>query len=50
MRKSPSAETYKPIYTWSGNARTFPSCNHPIFNDDGLFIAQLCHIKAANIG
>lgn len=50
MRKPPSAETYKLLYVRSGNECAFPSCNHPIFNDDGLYIAQLCHIMAANAG
>jgi hypothetical protein len=50
MRKPPSAETYKLLYVRSGNECSFSDCNHPIFNDDGLYIAQLCHIKAANSG
>lgn len=50
MRKSPSVETYKLLYVRSGNECAFPKCNHPIFNDEGLYIAQLCHIKAANKG
>jgi hypothetical protein len=50
MRKPPSAETYKLLYVRSGNECAYPDCNHPIFNDDGLYIAQLCHIKAANVG
>ncbi len=48
--KPPSSETYKILYVRSGNECAFPGCNHPIFNDDGLYIAQLCHIKAANVG
>ena len=50
MRKSPAAETYKVLYVRSGNQCAFPGCNHPLFNDTGLYIAQLCHIKAANEG
>jgi len=50
MRKTPSAETYKLLYVRSGNECAFPECNHPIFNDEGLYIAELCHIKAANKG
>lgn len=49
-RKSPNAETLKLLYVRSGNECAFPNCNHPIFNDNGLYIAQLCHINAANIG
>lgn len=50
MRKTPSVETYKLLYVRSGNECAFPECTHPIFNDDGLYIAELCHIKAANKG
>jgi hypothetical protein len=49
-RKSPSAESLKLLYVRSGNECAFPNCNHPIFNDAGLYVAELCHIKAANIG
>lgn len=31
----------------SGNECAYPDCNHPIFNDEGLYIAELCHIYAA---
>jgi hypothetical protein len=50
MRRSPSAETLKFLYVRSGNECAFGGCTHPIFNDDGLYIAQLCHIKAAEKG
>jgi hypothetical protein len=49
-RKSPNVETLKLLYVRSGNECAFPDCYHPIFNDNGLYIAQLCHINAANIG
>jgi hypothetical protein len=49
-RKAPGSETLKLLYVRSGNECAFPECDHPIFNDDGLYIAQLCHIKAANKG
>lgn len=34
----------------SGNECAYPDCNHPIFNDEGLYIAHLCHIHAAEKG
>ena len=34
----------------SGNECAYPNCDHPIFNDQGLYIAELCHIKAGNTG
>jgi len=49
-RKSPNVDTLKLLYVRSGNECAFPECDHPIFNDNGLYIAQLCHIKAANKG
>ena len=49
-RKAPSAETLKLLYVRSGNECAYPDCQHPIFNDNGLYIAQLCHINAANEG
>lgn len=49
-RKSPSADTLKLLYVRSGNEFALPGCEHPIFNDSGLYIAELCHIKAANDG
>jgi hypothetical protein len=49
-RKSPNAETLKILYVRSGNECAFPNCEHPVFNDKGLYIAQLCHISAANKG
>lgn len=49
-RKSPSIDTLKLLYARSGNECAFPDCKHPLFNDNGLFVAQLCHIKAANKG
>ncbi len=34
----------------SGNVCAFEDCDHPIFNEDGLYIAQLCHIHAVEKG
>jgi hypothetical protein len=50
MRKSPNAGTLRHLFVLSGNECAYPECNHPIFNDDGLYIAQLCHIHAAEKG
>ena len=49
-RKSPSARSLKLLYVRSGNECAFPDCEHPIFNDKGLYIAQLCHIKGTKKG
>lgn len=50
IRKSPNVETLKLLYVRSGNECAFPKCNHPLFNDKGLYIAELCHISAARRG
>lgn len=49
-RKTPSSEVIKLLLVRSGNECAFPECEHPIFNDKGLYIAQLCHIRAVNRG
>lgn len=46
-RRAPRADILKVLYARSGNQCAFPGCVHPIFNDKGLYIAQLCHIEAA---
>ncbi|MFF9424780.1 hypothetical protein ACF1BX_36010, partial [Streptomyces globisporus] len=38
------------LYIYSGNQCAFPGCSHKIVDDDGNYIAQLCHIESANIG
>ena len=46
-RKSPTEQTLKMLYLRSGNICAFPDCEHPIFDDNDLYVAQLCHIRAA---
>ncbi|EOO11237.1 hypothetical protein EXW39_28970 (plasmid) [Bacillus mycoides] len=38
------------LYIFSGNQCAFPGCSHKIVNKDGTYIAQICHIEAANEG
>ena len=40
-----SPNTLKTLLARSGNQCAFPNCSHPIFDDNSLFIAQLCHIE-----
>ncbi len=49
-RKQPTAETYKLLFIRSGNQCAFPECDHPIFDDDDEYVAELCHINSANEG
>lgn len=39
-------DTLKLILARSGNQCAFSDCTHPIFDDNNIFIAQLCHIEA----
>ena len=50
IKKMSRKATLRLLYAISGNKCAFPNCDHSIFNDEGLYIAQLCHIKGANIG
>ncbi|HDR4448814.1 TPA: HNH endonuclease [Bacillus cereus] len=38
------------LYIFSGNQCAFPGCSHNIVNEDGTYIAQICHIEAASEG
>lgn len=49
-RKTININTLKHLFALSGNECAHPNCTHPIFNDEGLLVAQLCHIEAANEG
>lgn len=41
-------ETIKALLSRTGNQCAFPGCDHPIFNDNNVLIAQLCHIEAVS--
>jgi len=43
-------DTLRTLCAFSGNLCAFPGCNHPIFNPEGILVAQLCHIEAAMPG
>ena len=49
-RKHPTRETLRALFACSGNRCAFPSCSHPLVNKKHKFIAQVCHIQAANPG
>lgn len=46
-RKIP-LENLKLLLARSGNQCAFSDCSHPIFDDNNLFVAQLCHIEAVS--
>lgn len=49
-RKAPTLSTLRALFARSGNRCAFPGCQHPLVNEDGLFIAEVCHNKAAEPG
>lgn len=46
-RKALEKETYRTLFSKTGNQCAFPDCTHPLIDDDNKFIAQICHIEAA---
>lgn len=49
-RKTPTTSTLRALFAYSGNLCAFPGCSHPLVNEHGVFIAQVCHIRAAAEG
>lgn len=49
-RKTPTTSTIKYLLALSGNECGFPDCDHKLFNAEGTYISQLCHIEAAEKG
>ena len=47
-RKSIKNKVLKSLLAHSGNQCYFPDCIHPIFNEKGLYVAELCHIEAVS--
>jgi len=40
-------ESLRDLAIRSKNKCAFPGCDHPILNADGVYVAELCHIEAA---
>lgn len=49
-RLAPTKDTLRELFLKSGNLCAFPGCNHLMMNLDGVFIGQICHIEAAEMG
>lgn len=49
-RLTPTKETLIRLFAKSGNQCAFEGCPHNLFNSDGVFIAEVCHIEAALTG
>ncbi|GAB3656278.1 hypothetical protein [Ramlibacter alkalitolerans] len=49
-RLQPTGDTLRELFLKSGNLCAFPDCDHLMMNAKGVFIAQVCHIEAADEG
>jgi hypothetical protein len=49
-RLSPKADVLRALFARSGNRCAFPGCTSPLINERNQFIAQVCHIEAAEEG
>lgn len=49
-RLQPTFETLRRLYSVSGNQCAFTGCLKPMFNGEGNFTGQVCHIEAAMPG
>ncbi len=49
-RLTPKPETLRELFLKSGNQCAFPGCSRLMMNEDGDFVAQICHIEAAETG
>lgn len=49
-RLAPTYSTLRQLYTLSGNQCAFPGCTNPMFDMNGNFVGQVCHIEAASEG
>lgn len=49
-RKAPTLQALRALFARSGNRCAFPGCDHPLVNENGTFVAEVCHITAAESG
>lgn len=49
-RFSPKADVLRALFARSGNRCAFPGCTSSLINERNQFIAQVCHIEAAEEG
>ena len=49
-RLSPTKETLRELYSFSGNRCAYPDCPRPILDIDGTRRGQICHIESAMPG
>lgn len=49
-RVANTKEETRSLFAKTGNQCAFPGCNHPLVLEDDKYVAQVCHIEAANFG
>ncbi len=49
-RLAPTNSTVRELFLKSGNLCAYPGCHQLIMNAEGVYIAELCHIEAAEPG
>lgn len=49
-RKAPSTPTLRRLFAVSGNKCAFPECDQLLVDKNGIFVAEVCHIEAAEKG
>lgn len=49
-RLEPTKTTIRHLFAYSGNVCAFPGCRHPLIDAHGNFVAEVCHIEAAETG
>ena len=49
-RLAPRGETLRELFLKSGNLCAFPGCASLMMNAEGVFVGQVCHIEAAEVG
>jgi hypothetical protein len=49
-RLRPTLPTIRTLFAHSGNQCAFPDCAHPLIDQYGNFVAQVCHIESAELG
>jgi len=49
-RTAITKEVLRALFSKTGNQCAFPDCTHVLIDNDDEFVAQVCHIEAANVG
>ena len=49
-RQKPLTDILRELYLKSGNRCAFPGCHRVVMDENGIFLAQVCHIEAASPG